>query len=46
MPALWPAEERLHPRFYAGASLLVALIVANGALKRRVTPDPIASSGQ
>ena len=44
--ALWPAEERLHPRFYAGASLLVALIVANGALKRSATPDPVASSGQ
>ena len=30
---LWPAEERLSPRFYAGAAMLVGIIVANGALK-------------
>jgi drug/metabolite transporter (DMT)-like permease len=32
---LWPDEERLHPRFYVGVVLLVALVVANGLLKRR-----------
>jgi drug/metabolite transporter (DMT)-like permease len=33
--ALWPEEERLHPRFYVGVALLVGLVVANGLLKRR-----------
>lgn len=35
--ALWPAEERLNPRFYAGVALLIALVVANGVLKRERT---------
>ena len=33
--ALWPKEEGLHPRFYAGVALLVGLVLANGLLKRR-----------
>lgn len=31
---LWPNEERLTLRFYAGGALLIALIIANGVLKR------------
>jgi drug/metabolite transporter (DMT)-like permease len=34
---LWPKEERLTARFYAGAALLIALVVSNGALKSRRT---------
>ncbi len=34
---LWPEDERLTPRFYVGTALLVALVLANGALKRRAT---------
>lgn len=30
---LWPTEERLGLRFYAGASLLLGLVVVNGVLK-------------
>ncbi|GAC1557673.1 MAG: DMT family transporter [Polyangiales bacterium] len=32
---LWPHEERLTPRFYVGAAVLIALVLANGALKSR-----------
>jgi drug/metabolite transporter (DMT)-like permease len=30
---LWPHEERLTARFYAGGSVLIALVFVNGALK-------------
>ncbi len=32
---LWPHEERLTARFYAGGSVLIALVFVNGALKSR-----------
>jgi drug/metabolite transporter (DMT)-like permease len=32
---LWPTEERLTARFYLGGGLLIALVIANGALKSR-----------
>lgn len=32
---LWPTEERLTLRFYAGGAVLIALVFANGALKTR-----------
>ncbi|MBK6462148.1 MAG: hypothetical protein IPF92_14215 [Myxococcales bacterium] len=41
---VWPTEERLGARFYAGAVGLVGLVVANAWLKKREVPAAAASS--